>query len=188
MGVISLGSLHPAEIDTPPPSIAPPPITASGIAGVITGGHRVPPTFVYVQRREPHMGPSYLMAPEDNSQCYYDLNIGWHEAPDPVRQSDFWAANRKINPQARMNVTSHIAIGSIEAVDEQQFRVGKLLGYFYKPMYAGMQQPSVMRSNIREAVPRTYGSQFQAGVPSQPAPSFTASGFDVQNSEDGYPY
>lgn len=190
MGVISLGKLHPQEVDTPPPSIAPPPLTPDRVAGVISGRHATPPTFVYTQRREPMVGPSFTMAPDDNSQRFYDLDVAWQEAPDPIRQSDFWQAGNKVNPQARMNITSHLAIGSREAVDEQTFRIGKLLGYMKRPMYQGMQAPSMIRSNIMEAQPSTYGSQYMVEN-LQPSPGVvTATGFQIPLSSptDGYPY
>lgn len=189
MGFLGLGKNHPRETEVPPPSLAPPPNIPGNIAGVISG-NRVPPTYVYTQRREPNMGPSFLMAPWDNYDTFYDLNIGWHEAPDPIRQSDFWAAGNKVNPQARMPIVTNLAIGSIESVDEQTFRIGKLIGYMRRPMYAGMQQPSVIRANIQEALPSTYGSQYEVrGVhPANRGVAPTGFILPVTESLDGYPY
>ena len=191
MGILWLGNVHPSEIDEPPPSIAPPPITPGNMAGVLSGD-RQPPLYVYTQRREPHMGPSYLAAPWDNYDRFYDLNIGWHEAPDPIRQSPFYSAGNKVHPTAQMPIVTNLSIGDWESVSEQTFRIGKLLGYIHRPMYAGMQQPSLIRANIQEAIPSTYGSQYEVrGI--QPAGGIiTATGFAVpqetSSSTDGYPY
>lgn len=189
MGILWLGNVHPSEVDTPPPAIAPPPNRVGDIAGVLSGD-RTPPTYVYTQRREPHMGPSYLMAPWDNFDALYELHGGWHDAPDPVRQSNFYADGNKIHPTAQMPVVTALAIGSIESVDEQTYRIGKLIGYMRRPMYAGLQRPSIPRVNIQEAAPSTYGSQYSMrGVPS-PGNAVAATGFitPVTESFDGYPY
>jgi len=190
MGILSLGGRNVANIDVPPPTIAPPPVGADRVGGVISTPRKTPPTFVYTQRREPHMGPSYLMAPWDNYETFYDLNVGWQEAPDPIRQSPFYAEGNKIHPWARMNIVSNIAIGSIEAVDDQTFHIGKLIGYLRTPTYQGKQLPSVIRANIEESLPSTYGSQYIVrGV--QPATgAVSATGFTepTSSSTDGYPY
>lgn len=192
MAILWLGNVHPQEVDEPPPSIAPPPLTPGNIAGVLSQ-KRQPPLYVYTQRREPSIPPAYTMAPWDNYDAFYDLNIGWHEAPDPIRQSPFYSAGNKIHPDAQMPIVSNIAIGDKEAISERTFRIGKLLGYIHRPMYVGMQQPSLIRSNIQEAIPSTYGSQYEVrGI--QPAGGvMTATGFTVQpqqtsSMEDGYPY
>lgn len=191
MAFFGIGKNHPQEIDVPPPSLAPPPVDPLGIAGVLSAGRRVPPTFVYTQRREPNAGPTFTMAPDDSTGALFsELRIAWQEAPDPIRQSDFYAEGNKIHPTAQMRVPSNVAIGSVEAVDEQTFRVGKLLGYMRRPMYAGLQQPSIPRANIQEGIPSTYGSQYTVrGTPSAAA-GVAASGFITLPSEsnDGYPY
>jgi hypothetical protein len=190
MGWIRLGNINPSEVDTPPPSIASPPLTPDVVAGIIANGRRTPPTYVYTQRREPHMGPSYLMAPWDNYDAFYDLNIGWHEAPDPIRQSDFYAEGNKIHPTAQMCIVTNLALGSIQAVDEPAFRIGKLLGYFYRPMFEGTQHPSVIRANIQEAIPSTYGSQYEVKGIQPMGGIVTPTGFTVplSSERDGYPY
>lgn len=147
---------------------------------------QAPPTYTYALRREPAEGPSFLTAPDSQYSAMQDLGIAWQEAPDPIRQSDFWADGQKIHPQAQMMVNSHLAIGYQESISEQTFRIGKLLGYFPRPMYAGQQKPSIPRSNIQEAQPTTYGSQYQIqeGMPSGPV---LASGMLI-GGNDGYPY
>ena len=154
----------------------------------------VPLTYVHTERREPHEGPTFLTAPDGQYWDLLPLDVPWQEAPDPIRQSQFWDAGNKIHPQAQMPITSHLDIGVRESIMEDTFQIGKLLGYIYRPMYAGGQQPSVIRANIQEAVPSTYGSQYEVqGI--EPAGPFTATGFAVspnhitpQGSQDGYPY
>lgn len=150
----------------------------------------VPLTYVYTERREPHTGPSYITAPDSQFYEVLDLPVAWQEAPDPIRQSDFWADGNKVHPQAHMPIPSNLAIGAKEAVMEDTFHIGKLLGYIHRPMYAGEQQPSVIRANIQEAVPSTYGSQYEVqGV--QPAGQVTtATGLSEYPlpSIDGDPY
>lgn len=172
---------RPKEVKNPPPSLD---------HTLDVNGPGVPPTYVYTQRREPHAGPSMLMAPWDNYEKMYDLNIPWQEAPDPIRQSDFWAAGHKIHPAAQMQIVTNLAIGSREAVMEDTFHIGKLLGYIHRPMYAGQQKPSVIRTNIQEAVPGTYGSMYEVQGVMPSGPVVTATGFTLPTSEhnDGYPY
>jgi hypothetical protein len=179
MGLFSW--MRPTEIETPPPSL----------------DHRldrtkpgVPLTYVYTQRREPTEGPRFLTAPDSQFQELLPLNIPWQEAPDPIRSSDFYADGNKIHPDAQMRITSHLAIAAKEAVMQDRFQVGKLLGYIHRPMYAGGQAPSMVRANIQDAVPTTYGSQYEIqGV--QPASGVVlASGLSYapSSSYDGYPY
>jgi len=151
-----------------------------------------PPTFAYVERREPHAGNSYTAAPD--SQYWKRLTevIGWQEAPDPIRQSDYWNWNNKIHPMAQMPITSHLAIGVKESVDQQEFQVGKLLGYIRpgRQQYAGAQLPSVLRVNIQPGVPASYGSRFtMRGVSeSTDINVATGMGFNYEGYQDGYPY
>lgn len=190
MGIIALGNRNPSEVDTPPPSLAPPPNNPLNIAGILSGD-RTPPLYVYTQRREPHMGPSYLMAPWDNYDVEYELRTGYQEAPDPIRQSEFYAAGNKVKPWAHMPIVTSIAWGSIEAVMQDRFQVGKLLGYVHRPMYAGRQHPSVVRSNIQEALPQTYGSMYSVPASQPMGGPVSATGFipdPTSSSVDGYPY
>lgn len=155
------------------------------------------PAFAFQQREELAVGPTFRTAPDSQFDEYRDLHIGWHEAPDPIRQSDYWAAGNKVNPQARMPIPSNLAIGSKESVMEDTFHIGKLLGYLHVPMYAGAQHPSVIRANIREGTTTTYGSLYEVqGV--QPVGIDrvnTPTGFGIpvslvtpEGSNDGYPY
>lgn len=150
--------------------------------------HEVPPAFVWTNRREPHAGISFDAAPDSQFQKLLPLNISWQEAPDPIRQSDFWASGNKIKPDARMRIVSHLAIGSREAVMENAFRVGKLMGYLQTPTYVGGQQASTPRTNIVEAQQTTLGSLYETmPVPGDQTPYYTSAGFDFSYI-DGYPY
>jgi len=181
MGLLDFLGLKAPE-RTPPPAL-----DHSQMSGFPPG---VPPTYVFTERKEgiASGNPTTIAAPWDNYDIFYDLNIGWQDAPDPIRASDFYAAGNKIHPEAQMQIVTNLALGSYSSNSSGEFQVGKLRGYFFRPMYAGSQQPSVPRSNIQEGIPTTYGSQFQ--VPAQPmAGSLSASGFALPpESNDGHPY
>jgi hypothetical protein len=149
------------------------------------------PTSVIVERREPkgYGTPSFITAPDNQRQELFPLSIGWQEAPDPIRQSDFWAENGKIKPNAHMRIVSHLGVGSWGNWEHDRFEIGKLIGYFLRPMYAGKQQPSLIRANIREAVPTTYGALTEIR-PAGPEVQYAATGFTlpISESSDGYPY
>jgi hypothetical protein len=149
-----------------------------------------PITFVYTQRREPTEGPHFLTAPDSQFQALLPLSVPWQEAPDPIRQSNFYAEGNKIHPDAQMRITSHLAIAAKESVMQDRFQIGKLLGYIHRPMYAGGQAPSVVRANIQEAVPTTYGSQYevQGVVPVGGITLATGVTNIPQSHYDGYPY
>lgn len=173
--------MRPSEVTEPPPSLD---------RRLDYNDPPVPLTYVYTQRREPTEGPRFLTAPDSQFQELLPLNIAWQEAPDPIRQSDYYDYGNKIHPDAQMRITSHLAIDSILAVMEDTFRVGKLLGYIHRPMYAGGQAPSMVRANIQEAIPTTYGSQYEIQGVVPTGGVVTAAGFatPVQSSYDGYPY
>lgn len=173
--------MRPSETATPPPSLDRRLDNTQPIA---------PLTYVYTQRREPTEGPHFLTAPDSQFQELLPLNIPWQEAPDPIRQSDFYADGNKIHPDAQMRITSHLAIMAKNAVMDDRFQIGKLLGYIHRPMYAGGQQPSVVRANIQEAIPTTYGSQYevQGVVPTGNVVLATGMSYNPGPSTDGYPY
>lgn len=138
-----------------------------------------------VQREEFHEGPVFLTAPDGQFNEYLPLWIGWQESPDPIRASDFWAAGRKVNPQARMPISSQLAIGAKEAVMIDEMRIGKLHGRLAVQQYAGGQLPLVHRTNITEPQPITYGSQYTiSGTPS-PGNVMLATGMTYDMSETG---
>lgn len=189
-----LGKMHPSEVETPPPSISPPPNFPGAIAGILSGD-RKPPLYVYVQRREPHEGPAFLMVPWDQYNARYQLNTGWQDAPDPVRQSDFYAHGNKIHPWANQQIVTSLAIGSREAVMEDRFTIGKLIGYLRASMYQGGQHPSVVRANIDVPRQTTYGSMYEVsgiqpltGVQNYSSTGFAISPLGTTDAVDGYPY
>jgi hypothetical protein len=149
----------------------------------------VPPSFVEKIEENPGpAGPTFLTAPDSQFNELLREPIGWQEAPDPIRQSDFWAAGSKIKPDARQRITSRLAIAYHETISNQTFTIGKLIGYLKVPTHVGGQTPSVIRANIQEARPVTYGSLYQVmPQPTQSGPAFSSAGFDLTGS-DGYPY
>lgn len=143
----------------------------------------------YVIREENRtQGPSFKTAPDSQFQKLLPENICWHEAPDPIRESDFWNWGDKIKPDARQRITSHLALDAWQNWEDSRFQIGKLLGYLRVPMHAGGQLPSQIRANLQEAHPITYGSLYEVSpIPVQSGPAFTPSGFE-QGGVDGYPY
>lgn len=150
---------------------------------------KVPPTYSYIEREEHHPGPtpSFTAAPASQWEKLLPNTQSWQEAPDPIRQSDFWAAGNKINAWARMWTPSHLAIGVKESVMQDTFEIGKLLGYIHagRQQYAGAQLPSIVRTNIEPAIPATYGSQYEVRGMSYPGSVQMATGMSYN---DGYPY
>lgn len=152
----------------------------------------VPLTYAQQYRAEfhPQGAPSITGEPEDSFNRLLPENIGWHEAPDPIRQSPFWAEGMKIKPDAHMRITENTGLGWWQNWEDDTFHIGKLIGYLAVAMHQGGQRPSVIRANVQEATPITYGSLYQAApsVPLQePGPAYSASGFDLSGI-DGYPY
>ena len=145
--------------------------------------------FAFVQRENRTRGPHFLTAPDSQFQELLPLNIGWQEAPDPIRSSDFFAEGHKVKPDARQRVTSHLALGAFANWEDVTFHIGKLIGYYKVPTYAGAQLPSVIRANIQPGQPTTFGSLYEVPSPlvSQAGPAYTASGF-AGSGNDGYPY
>ncbi len=144
--------------------------------------------FVFVQRENRVEGPQFLTAPDNQFQELLPLNIGWQQAPDPIRASNFYAENNKIKANAHMRVTSHLGLGSWANWEDVTFHIGKLVGYLKVPTYAGAQLPSVIRANIQPGNPTTYGSLYEVPSPAVAAagPAYTSTGF--QGEFDGYPY
>ena len=151
-------------------------------------GPDTPLSYSYFRPENRFEGPLRLTVPDSQFSAMLPLNIGWHEAPDPIRQSDFWASGNKIHPNAQMMISSQLAIPIKETIMEDTFHIGKLIGYFKKPMYAGGQAPSLIRANIQEARPTTYGSLYEVSpLPTQAGPAYTSSGFEVYGIS-GDPY
>jgi hypothetical protein len=152
-------------------------------------GPDTPATYVNIQRDEFLSGPLRLTAPDSQFNELLDENICWQEAPDPIRQSDFWDAGNKVNPWAKQWISSHLTIPYQESIDEQTFHVGKLIGYIKKPMHAGGQFPSVIRANIQEPQATTYGSLYEVSpLVTTPGPAYTSTGFDVGGVDSGAGY
>ena len=146
-----------------------------------------PLSYAEVVREDHIEPPTRLTAPDNQFVRLLPENIAFREAPDPIRESDFWNAGNKIRPAAHMWITSHLRIPSWESVMEDTYRIGKLIGYLKVPTHVGGQAPSVYRANIQEALPTTYGSLYEVSpIPSPQVPAFSSSGFE--NIPVGYPY
>lgn len=145
--------------------------------------------FVEIQRENRRKGPSYLTAPDSQFNELLLENIAWQEAPDPIRNSPFFANGNKIKPNAMMRIVSHLRLGSWANWEDSTFHIGKLVAYYKVPTYAGGQLPSVIRANIQPAVSTTYGSLYEVPSPIVPesGPAYTSAGF-MGSGNDGYPY
>lgn len=157
----------------------------------------VPPTYVYTQRRRPKPLVDRLFwgLPASNQQnARWMPNTpetmrvsGWHDAPDPVRQSNFVAEGNKIHPFGGDITPLHTALWKANIM-EDSFRVGKLREPLTKSMYAGTQLPSSPRQNISPGQAITLGSKFTVNpTPITNQPIVLASGFSGAGL-DGYPY
>jgi hypothetical protein len=142
---------------------------------------------VHTETHEPY-GPRRLTAPDSQFNELLPENISWQEAPDPIRQSDFWAAGNKIKPDAHMFIPSMLRIPVIESVMEDTFHVGKLIGYLKVPMHAGAQLPSDIRANIQEASSTSYGALYEIPGVTHAGPAYTTSGFEVFGVDSGAGY
>jgi hypothetical protein len=178
MGLLNFLNAKGREVKTPPPSLDASLDARAPIPAIL---------YAFTQRREPHAGISFTSAPDSQFNELLPETIGWQEAPEPVRFSDFFAEGNKIKPNPSMRITSHLAIGTKESVMQDTFRIGKLQGYYYLPQYAGRQLPWGNRTNIQPPDPTTYGSLYEIQGTPQQAALVTANGFTDQ-SLDGYPY
>jgi len=153
---------------------------------------KAPPTFSFVARREPLVGPSFTAAPDSQFQNLLPQVQSYQEAPDPIRQSDYWNYNNKINPWPHQRITSHLAIGVKESVMQDRFEIGKLIGYIHagqRNQYAGGQLSSDLRTNIRPPVSATFGSMYQSSGLTNTARLITAKGFALTPEDfSGYPF
>lgn len=146
--------------------------------------------FVYKEREENRrQGPTLLTVPDNQFQELLPELVAPQEAPDPIRQSPFFAYGNKIKPNAHMRITSHLALDTWGKWQEVTFHIGKLVGYYKVPTYAGGQLPSVIRANIQPGNPTTYGSLYEVPSPvvSMAGPAYSSSGFEGAGI-DGDPY
>jgi hypothetical protein len=128
-----------------------------------------PPTYVYVERREPRANTeSYWATPDDNqgaaTPVYADasgLGIStYQKAPDPViERSPFYANGNKVNPWAHRIKPSHVRLTMGKWVTDN-FQAGKMTHPHLVPTYAGGQLPWDEKYNIQPGQSTTYGSQY----------------------------
>lgn len=132
--------------------------------------------------------PYFQTAPEGQFNELLPENVAFNGPPDPIRESEFWAAGEKIKPAAHQRITSHLGLGSWQNWEDGEFHIGKLLGYLKVAMHTGGQRPVDIRGNLQEAVPATFGSMYEVSpLVTQPGPAYTSAGFDL-SGQDGYPY
>jgi hypothetical protein len=151
-------------------------------------GPDTPLTFSFITPENRLEGPLRLTVPDSQFQALLPENITRNDLPNPLRESDFYADGQKIKPDAHMRITSHLSIPYQEAIDNQTFEIGKLIGYLRVRMFQKGQHPSLIRANIQEPAATTYGSLYEISpVVTQSGPAYTAAGFEV-NGITGDPY
>lgn len=157
----------------------------------------VPPTYTFQQRALPRPLANLVFSgyPESNREnaewVKNDPNgLGvseWQDSPDPVRQSNFVTAGRKIHPFGGDITPLHTALWKA-LIMHDGFAAGKVRNHWRPQMYAGMQLPSDIRRNIMPGQATTFGSQYvQGGEPALGAIQLS-SGLSYSNSMDGDPY
>lgn len=155
----------------------------------------VPPTYTYLERALPRPLANLVYSgyPDSNAEnaewMKNDPNgLGvseWQDAPDPVRQSNFFMAGRKIHPFAGDITPLHTALWKA-LIMHDGFAAGKVHQHWRPQMYAGMQLPSDVRRNINPGQAVTFGSQYVQGGEPLLGPVQLASG--LTGTLDGDPY
>lgn len=111
----------------------------------------------FVQRRSVGMPPDLTPA---MANVRAPENISPHNAPDPIRQSDFVSQGRPFGFPARQQIATSFNINGILSVMRDSFAI-----YAYAPMHIasrphGNGQPWRERSNIATPAAQAYGSLF----------------------------
>jgi len=156
----------------------------------------VPPTYTWLQRALPRPLANLVYSgyPDSNKNPARwikndpnQLGISeWQDSPDPVRQSNFVTAGRKIHPFAGDITPMHTALWKA-LIMHDGFAAGKIHNHWRPQMYAGMQLPSDIRRNIVPGQAVTFGSQYVQGGDPQIGPVQLASGLS-SSGLDGDPY
>lgn len=140
--------------------------------------HEVLPGFAFTPKDEHEQRQNRTLPPAYDYNAPQELQTSYQDAPDPIRQSDFFANGNKIRPWAHVRVPSYLAISEIESVSDDEFLYGKIssFGHHIVPQYHGGQNPIDFSPLIPEAEFTTYGAmnELQEG--------------EIHTSEDGYLY
>jgi hypothetical protein len=118
------------------------------------------PGFAYTGRESHEQRLNRFVPPAYDYNAPQELPTSYQEAPDPLKQSDFYANGAKIRPWAHVRVPSYLAIAEIEAVSDDEFKSGKLSseGSHYIPQHALTQLPIDITPLIPEADFTTFGA------------------------------
>lgn len=123
--------------------------------------HELPPSFAFVSKDEHEQRQNRTLPPAYDYNERQDLDIAYQDAPDPIKQSDFYANGNKIRATANVRVPAYLAISEWESIadDDFEFKTGKLaaVGHLV-PQYAGEQLPIDVSPLIPEAEYTTYGN------------------------------
>jgi hypothetical protein len=156
----------------------------------------IPPTYAYTKPPFPRplanlVYSGYPASNQQNAEWVKNNPNGmgvseWQDSPDPVRQSNFVTAGRKIHPFGGDLTPLHTALWKA-LIMHDGFAAGKIHNVWRPQMYAGMQQPSVTRRNILPGQAQTFGSQYVQGGEPGLGPVQLASGLS-SSGMDGDPY
>lgn len=112
-----------------------------------------------VLRREPDVGLEYYPT---NQNVRLPVNVYPHDAPDPVRDSDFWAEGKPMQHAwayaSRFISTNIPGILSIDAWPADGFRIAKYIRSNIVRTPLGSQAAFQERVNIERASSAPYGS------------------------------
>lgn len=155
------------------------PAVLPGSGGDFSWFGDIPASFAYTKTEEQQQRQNLFMPPAFETNALEMLSTSYQDAPDPIRQSDFYAAGNKIRPWAHNRVANagYLAIAEIEGVADDEFKTGKLSseGYHVVPQYVLSQNPIDFLPLIPEGQYTTYGAQNEL------APG-------MLSEEDGYLY
>lgn len=119
-----------------------------------------------VFRRDPYVGDTFY---PENLNVRLPLNVFPHEAPDPVRDSDFWSQGKPFNhawAHASMFVSTNIeGILSVDAWTAEVQRIAKYVRNNIVSTPLGVQHAFVERVNIDRAASAPYGSTIALADP-----------------------
>lgn len=118
------------------------------------------PGFAFTPKEEHEQRQNRTLPPAYDYNAPQELPTAYQDAPDPIKQSDFYANGDKIRPWAHVRVPAYLAIPEIEAVSDDEFKFGKIssFGHHVVPQYHGEQNPIDFSPLIPEVEYSTYGS------------------------------
>lgn len=133
-----------------------------------------PPTFAYVT---PPRGVGHPVFQGENVNVRLQERIAPQGAPDPVRQSNFYADGKPaVMAMSMQQVALSFNIAGRQAVMEDLFMAGKYPTGFQDGITRGRQLPFNTRSNIERPTSQPFGDQYAVPGGSNPVGMVSQSG------------